>query len=310
MNAKRIIFMLSFALLFFTMTACATITPQEQSSGNYEVYLCNKLLNGGRYLDASTPVHTFTAADAMPAPTDRVKTVRINGQDNTMNYASTSVYAYGLYTHRYATADGDMECYFWSDTDKLARITLNNQNMEVFAAMGQTQYTQWVQDFAEQFSEENWDQLLFSCGTSSLYTTENAAERRTVREFIASFEENEQLMSYSFAYDKYIGGMPTTDTVYAYFGFEDQSITVWLNRHNFDSFPSTGLDEGAIDTALASFVNSYVVNSARLDHFRFRPEKIICVEGNYYYLGTLNLYFVGYPDPLSGYELIIDIPDP
>ena len=199
-----------------------------------------------------------------------------------------------------------MRVLYWAKDMSLASVGID-ANLSDFAQMNQQQYEQWIQDFVSQFVQEDCSKLKLACQTQY--------GGLTVDGFTSESKGEKVPLVYRFRYNRYIGSIKTTDSIFATFTINAEDnimrVQIWFNRHEFDSVDVLDLDQAIIEQAINEYLSTYAGENIALKSWNVCGEdELVVINGNIMLSRSIFIKYtwkgIKYD---SEYDLLIDIPD-
>ena len=243
-------------LLFATaLAACAPAEAGEERD-NYGVTL-SYFHDHGDCLKKENAT-TDLKRDPDPLPAELSKKLTVNGTTYTLEYKS---YESLGEVFLYQSSDEKVEVEYKTDGLQPKRIKVNQLDINFLETISQTELTQWLQNFASQFTQENWSVYQEIHHTSYTTASDKGVSGDDYDGFKAEFAENEKLTLRSLEYRKQHNGFNTTDCIH--FVITSHSVSIALNEHNFDNCQAV-VDEEAVKNAVSKYIYANVNDGCAL----------------------------------------------
>lgn len=244
-----------------------------------------------------------------PLPAELTKKLTVNGTTYTLEYKS---YERLGEEFLYQSSDEKVEAEYKIDSLQPERIEVKQLDISFLETISQTELTQWLQDFASQFMQEDWSSYQEIHDTSYTTESEKGVSGHGYDGFKTEFAENEKLTLRSLTYRKQHNGFNTTDNIH--FVITSHSVSISLNNHDFDNCQAV-VDEEAVKNAVTEYIYANVNDGYTLVNIEWSNMTLIYKEDNLVLICSTTIHYT-VKDKLGkdradegSYTFIVDIPD-
>lgn len=245
-RTKLSLIVLTILLLATVLTAC---TPAEagEERDNYNVTIKDLDMNA-ECLDIVFKVGPDRFSK--PLPPSLTKELTVNGVTYTLEYDEYNYYSDEFC---YESSDGKVKAEYSMGGLLLTCVRLNEVDLSPLEKLDQDELAQWLQNYAAQFVQEDWDSYEEEHSTDYSIVGEKGVSGRGCAGFKTEFAENEELDGRDITYRKSHAGIYTTDRILFQVGFSTNTLWFSLNEHRFDNC-TVVVDEKAVQKAVTDFI--------------------------------------------------------
>ena len=255
-RTKLSLIVLAILLLATALAACAPAGTDTERD-NYNVAIKDFDQNAEcLYREYRTGVHR----EPDPLPPSLTKELTVNGVTYTLEYDEYNRYSDSFC---YESSDGKVKAEYWKTSLSLRCVILDDVDLSALEKMNQDELARWLQNYAAQFVQEDWDSYEEEHSTDYNIVSENSVSGRGCTGFKTEFAENEELVGRDITYRKSHAGIYTTDRILFQVGFSTNTLWFSLNEHRFDNC-TVVVDEKAVQKAVTDFIYANIIEGYTL----------------------------------------------
>lgn len=255
-----IIFAICFAA---TSMGCALVSKDSGTPYAYEIYTDDDMplfvqadgtrIEGGNYSNPSAP---------------KEREVSIFGETYLLKYTGSDRHFFKD-VDCYATEDEVLRAEYFAGTDKIWYIYLcPKQPVKDDKMDSEEEYKRFIMNFVNEFVQEDFEKYTYKC-TSTCELMGGLDGSETIDGFVPK-NGDRNVMSYELTFGTSIGGVETTDRIYAVVSlpflnfprFETNAanytrLEIEFNPHEFDDVAEIDIKDGRVEATLSAAKQAY-----------------------------------------------------